>query len=145
MKTLKTLISTLALAIASSAAIANNTPVGLWKTLADDGATPKSLVRVIDNGGSFSGRIEKLFDPAQQSAKCDTCPGARKGQPMQGLVLFENARADGADTWSGGEIIDPNTGKVFKLRLKAIDGGSKLEMRGSVGPLHRTQTWVRVE
>jgi uncharacterized protein (DUF2147 family) len=142
---MKTLIATLCLAAAGSGALANNTPVGLWKTLADDGATPKSLVRVTDNAGTLSGRIEKLFDPAQQNAICDNCPGARKGQPMQGLVLFDNAHADGTDTWSGGEIVDPNNGKVFKLRLKAIAGGSKLEVRGSLGPLHRTQTWVRVE
>ena len=142
---MKTLISILALAAASGTALAQNTPVGLWKTLADDGTSPKSLVRVSENGGSLSGRIEKLFDPAQQDAKCDKCTGVRKDQPLKGLTLFDNTRADGADAWSGGEILDPATGKVFKLRLKAIDGGSKLEMRGYAGPLYRTQTWQRVE
>jgi uncharacterized protein (DUF2147 family) len=36
---------------------------------------------------------------------------------------------------------------VYKVRLKPIDGGSKLEVRGFVGVpmLGRTQTWIRVE
>jgi alkylation response protein AidB-like acyl-CoA dehydrogenase len=31
------------------------------------------------------------------------------------------------------------------LRLKPVDGGKKLEMRGYIGPFYRTQVWLRVE
>ena len=30
------------------------------------------------------------------------------------------------------------------MRLTPIGGGKKLEVRGSIGPFGRTQTWVRV-
>ncbi len=45
------------------------------------------------------------------------------------------------------KLLDPNNGKVYKVRLKPLDGGKKLEVRGYIGaPLFgRTQTWVRVE
>ena len=47
----------------------------------------------------------------------------------------------------GGEILDPNNGKVYKVRLKPADGGKKLDVRGYIGAplLGRTQTWIRVE
>ena len=49
--------------------------------------------------------------------------------------------------WDGGTILDPNNGKVYKVRLTPTDGGRQLEVRGYMGLplLGRTQTWVRVE
>ena len=51
----------------------------------------------------------------------------------------------GAEWWEGGTILDPNNGKTYKARLKLIDDGKKLEVRGFVGAplLGRTQTWIR--
>jgi hypothetical protein len=43
----------------------------------------------------------------------------------------------------GGKILDPENGKTYTLRLTPIDGGKKLEVRGSIGPFGRTQTWAR--
>ncbi|MFM8664833.1 MAG: DUF2147 domain-containing protein, partial [Betaproteobacteria bacterium] len=36
---------------------------------------------------------------------------------------------------------------AYKVRIKPIDGGKKLEVRGYIGApmLGRTQTWIRVE
>jgi uncharacterized protein (DUF2147 family) len=132
---------------AGGTAFAQATPVGLWKTIDDDGKTEKSLVRITDNGGVLSGRIEKIFDPKSQDAKCDKCTDARKDQPVVGLTIIRNVKQDAEDkeAWTGGEILDPNNGKTYKTRLKPVEGGKKLEMRGYIGPFYRTQTWVRVE
>ena len=54
-------------------------------------------------------------------------------------------KGEGDGTWGGGEILDPNNGKTYRTRLKPIEGGKKLEMRGYIGPFYRTQTWIRVE
>ena len=135
------------LTFAAGAAFAQGTPVGLWKTIDDDGKTEKSLVRIAENGGVLSGRIEKVFDPNNQGAKCEKCTDARKDQPVVGLTIIRNVKQDAEDkdVWTGGDILDPNNGKVYKTRLKPIEGGKKLEMRGYIGPFYRTQTWVRVE
>lgn len=138
----------LCLTLAAGSALAQGTPVGLWKTIDDDGKTEKSLVRITDaGGGTLNGKIEKVFDPKSQDSKCDKCTDARKGQPVVGLVILRNAKqdADDKEIWTGGDILDPNNGKVYKTRLKPIEGGKKLEMRGYIGPFYRTQTWVRVE
>ena len=129
-------------------AFAQSTPVGLWKTIDDDGKTAKSLVRISEQGGTLVGSIDKLLDPKDPAdAKCDKCKGDRKDQPVVGLQIIRGVKADGNGVWSGGEILDPKDGETYRTRLKPVDGGKKLEVRGYIGaPLFgRTQTWVRVE
>ena len=129
-------------------ALAQSTPVGLWKTIDDDGKTAKSLVRISEQAGTLTGSIDKLLDPkSAPDAKCDKCTDDRKGQPMAGLQIIRGVKAESEGQWGGGEILDPASGKTYKTRLKPIDGGQRLEVRGYVGaPLFgRTQTWVRVE
>ncbi|MCW5667059.1 MAG: DUF2147 domain-containing protein [Piscinibacter sp.] len=130
-----------------AAAWAQATPVGLWKTIDDETKKEKSLVRIVDGGGVLSGKIEKIIDPAKQNDVCEKCSDERKNQPIVGLTIIRNAKASGEDaaTWTGGDILDPNNGKVYKLRLKPLDGGKELEVRGYIGPFYRNQTWIRVE
>lgn len=128
------------------AACAQATPVGLWKTIDDETKAEKSLVRIADGGGVLSGRIEKLLDPARADAVCDKCSDDRKDKPLVGLEIIRDAKAgEDATVWTGGEILDPNNGKTYKLRLKLLDGGKALEVRGYLGPFYRNQTWIRVE
>lgn len=142
---MKRILSTLAL-LGATAAFAQASPAGLWKTIDDDGKTEKSLVRISESGGVVSGKIEKIFDPAKQNAVCEQCADERKGQPMVGMQILRNLRqGEDKGVWEDGEILDPNNGKTYRTRLKPIDGGKKLEMRGYIGPFYRTQTWIRVE
>jgi uncharacterized protein (DUF2147 family) len=135
-------------ALISAAVQAQMTPVGLWKTIDDDTRQEKSLVRIKESAGVFSGVIEKLLDPAtRQDAVCEKCTDERKDKPLLGLTILRNLRphADDKAVWDGGDIVDPNNGKVYRTRLKTVDGGKKLEMRGYIGPFYRTQVWLRVE
>lgn len=146
---MKKMIAAAALTFVSTLALAQTSPVGLWKTIDDDGKTEKSLVRITEAGGVLTGTIEKVFDPAKQDAKCDKCSDDRKDKLVLGMAIIRNVKQDADDKaqWSGGEILDPNNGKLYKARLKPVDSGKKLEMRGYVGmPMFgRTQTWLRVE
>ena len=143
----KTLAATL-LALAAGTALAQAIPVGLWKTIDDETKTEKSYVRITEAGGVLTGKIEKLVDPAKQDSKCEKCTDERKDKPVLGMTIIRNAKADAAKAvWEGGEILDPNDGKVYKLRLTPADSGKKLDVRGFIGfaLLGRTQTWIRVE
>jgi uncharacterized protein (DUF2147 family) len=129
-------------------AFAQATPVGLWKTIDDDGKTAKSQVRISEQGGLLVGSIDKLLDPSSPAdAKCDKCTDDRKDKPVVGLQIIRGVKAEGDGVWGGGEILDPNNGKTYKTRLTPVDGGKRLEVRGYIGaPLFgRTQSWVRVE
>ncbi|HMN74664.1 MAG TPA: DUF2147 domain-containing protein [Burkholderiaceae bacterium] len=145
---MKSILAALLLAAASATVFAQATPVGLWKTIDDETKQEKSLVRITDNGGVLTGRIEKLANPDKQDATCDKCTDARKDQKVLGMTIIEGVKkAAGEDYWDGGTILDPNNGKVYKVRLTPAEGGKKLDVRGYVGAplLGRTQTWIRVE
>ena len=145
---LKTVIATMAFVVATGAFAQAASPVGLWKTIDDDTKKEKSLVRISESGGVLSGKIEKVLDPkAKPDEVCDKCSDERKDKPMVGLTIIRNTKqsTDDPTLWTGGDITDPNNGKVYKLRLKPADGGKTLEVRGYIGPFYRNQTWIRVE
>jgi uncharacterized protein (DUF2147 family) len=133
--------------VAHTAVFAQATPVGLWKTIDDETKKEKSLVRITDGGGVLTGKIEKVLDQAKEGDVCDKCTDERKGKPIVGLTIIRNAKHEGddKDLWTGGDIIDPNNGKTYKLRLRPRDGGKTLEVRGYIGPFYRNQTWIRAE
>ena len=145
---MKTLLASLLLYAAAGSALAQNTPAGLWKTIDDETKVEKSLVRIIEAGGVLIGKVEKILGD-KADAKCTECTDARKDQPVQGMTILRDIKQDPDDKalWIGGDILDPNNGKVYRVRLKPVDGGKKLEVRGYIGTpmLGRTQTWLRVE
>lgn len=131
----------------ASAAMAQMTPVGRWHTIDDKTGEVKSEILITDNAGVLTGRIEKLLrKDADQKAVCKECSDDRKDKPMLGLEIVRGAKkADGKDVWEDGKILDPENGKNYTLRLTPIEGGKKLEVRGSVFGIGRTQTWVRTQ
>ncbi|MCG2591214.1 DUF2147 domain-containing protein [Ramlibacter sp. XY19] len=133
--------------LAAGAAFAQSTPVGLWRNIDDKTGEAKAEIRIVDNGGALSGRIEKrLIKDAKPDAVCEECKDERKGKPIVGLEIIRGARkAEGKEQWEGGKILDPENGREYGLRLTPVDGGQKLDVRGSFGPFWRTQTWVRVQ
>ncbi len=135
------------LSAVSMAAMAQMTPVGVWKTISDKDGSATSEVRIVDNGGVISGKIEKRLDPkAKPDDKCTECKDDRKDKLILGLEIIRGAKkVDGKDVWESGKILDPANGKEYTLRLTPIEGGKKLEVRGSVFGIGRTQTWIRAQ
>ena len=139
--------SLIAMMLAIPAAMAQTaSPAGTWKTIDDKTGQPKSLVRITEEGGVLTGKIEKLYRPADQdqNPKCTACEGARKDQPLIGMTILSGLKKDGNE-YTGGEIMDPSKGKTYKSKATLKDNGSKLEVRGYIGaPMFgRSQTWVR--
>jgi len=149
--TKKNLAVALLLAGAALGAAAQATsPVGLWRTIDDNTKKDKSLVRIVEANGVYTGKVEKIVDPdSPKDATCKECSDDRKDKPVVGMTIIRNvkASADDKDVFEGGDILDPNNGKVYRVKLKLIDNGSKLDVRGYIGTpiLGRTQTWVRAE
>lgn len=137
-----------AAALASFGAAAQQSPVGVWKTIDDATGKPKALIRITDNKGELRGKIEKLFrEPGEDpNPKCEKCEGALKDQPVLGMTILAGMKQDG-DEYNGGQILDPANGKVYRSKMSLADGGKKLNVRGYIGvpAFGRTQTWVREE
>ena len=146
MKTLSLFLAASAFAVSAFAQDAS--PVGVWKTIDDQSGKPRSLVRITEQGGELRGSIVKLFrEPGEeQNPKCEKCEGALRDQPIVGMTILTGMKKDG-DQYSGGQILDPSSGKVYKSKMSVTEGGKKLDVRGYIGVpmLGRTQTWVRDE
>jgi uncharacterized protein (DUF2147 family) len=148
---MRTLIKLSLLAAVLAAPLAwaqEGSPVGLWKTIDDTTGKPGALIRITENQGELTGKIEKLFRSADEEAnpKCVACTDARKNQPILGMTIVSGLKKNG-DEYGGGEILDPKNGKVYKSKLMVRDGGKKVEVRGFIGvPMFgRSQVWLRQE
>jgi len=122
-------------------------PIGLWRTIDDHTGKPRALVRLFEKDGRIFGRIEKgLALEAETEGVCNQCTDERRGQPKIGLIIIRNMQRDG-DVWTGGDILDPDNGKVYRCRLRVVDDNRSLEVRGFIGfaLLGRTQMWERVD
>ncbi|MBB1604459.1 DUF2147 domain-containing protein [Variovorax sp. UMC13] len=140
----KTLATLLFGAIAASA-MAQSTPVGLWRNVDDKTGEAKGEIRIVEANGALLGRLERsLKKDTKPDATCDECPDDRKGKPIAGLEIIRGGKkAEGKEVWEGGKILDPENGKEYRASFTPIDGGQKLEVRGYIGPFWRTQTWNR--
>jgi uncharacterized protein (DUF2147 family) len=123
-----------------------SSPIGLWRTVDDITGKVKSEVAIWEERGKLYGRIQKLVnpDPANPNPRCEDCTGEQKGKPVVGLRILWDLKKD-RDGWSGGTILDPESGKTYKCLLSLQEGGTKLKVRGFMGIslLGRTQYWLR--
>jgi uncharacterized protein (DUF2147 family) len=129
-------------------AYVNTSPVGLWRTLDDHTGKPRGLVRIMEINGEYQGRVEKSFPKPGEppNPTCEKCEGTRRNQPIIGMIILWGLTKQG-DDYQGGEILDPETGKIYGAKIKLQDGGKNLDVRGFIGfsLLGRSQTWVREE
>jgi uncharacterized protein (DUF2147 family) len=133
-------------------ALAQNTPVGLWRTIDDRTGEVRSHVEIIQQrDGTYVGFIRHIANPERRGASCDECPAEwGQNQPVLGLQIIRNVRQRGGE-FRDGQILDPEEGKIYGVRLRPVDGGRRLEVRGFIRvplmgtALGRTQTWERIE
>ena len=139
-------IAFVALPVAWAQAPGGSTPVGLWRSIDDKTGQPKAEIRIKANdAGVLSGVVEKALVPSNEPL-CTECPDDRKDKPKLGQEIIRGAaKAGDKPGWEGGTIIDPDNGRIYKLRLTPADAGNKLEVRGAFGPFWRTQTWTRIQ
>jgi|SRR5581483_4151629 len=117
---------------------------GLWRTVDDKSHQPRGVVRIYQEHGQFFGKIVSSFDPREAHEVCRRCSGALHNKPIIGLVILRDMRQNGNE-FSGGTIIDPESGETYRCKMTLEDAGKKLSVRGYVGValFGRTQVWTR--
>jgi uncharacterized protein (DUF2147 family) len=138
-----TLLALPLLAMSMSAMAADAT--GRWKTIDDKTGKVKSIVEISKAAnGTYSGKVvEVLYSERGPNPVCDKCSGSNKNKPVKGMTILWNLKADGANEWSGGTILDPANGKTYKSKAELQAGGGKLDVSGCIAFICRAQTWVR--
>jgi uncharacterized protein (DUF2147 family) len=144
---MKSIFSALLLTAVTLPAFAQMSPVGLWRNVDDKTGEAKAEVRITDTPNGLVGKLEKrLSKDAKPEDVCKECSDDRKGQPMLGLEIIRGGKkVEGKDVWEDGKIMDPENGRNYNLKMTPIEGGKRLEVRGSIGPFGRTQTWTRIQ
>jgi uncharacterized protein (DUF2147 family) len=120
------------------------TPVGHWRTVDDKTGKPRSIVAIYEQNGRLFGRIESSLNPQNAGRRCDRCKDDRKDKPIVGMVIVRGLAKDG-DEYNGGDILDPDNGVVYRCKVRLMEGGGKLSVRGYVGIslFGRSQVWSR--
>jgi uncharacterized protein (DUF2147 family) len=138
-------ISLVLMSLASSLVLAQGSDsiVGIWKTFDDDTNAPAAIVQIGEKNGVFSGVVTKLLDPSAPLT-CEKCTDSRKGKSVVGMEILSGLKKTG-DNYSGGQILDPDDGEIYRAEMKLKDLGAKLDLRAYIGIplLGRTQTWIR--
>jgi len=120
--------------------------VGQWQTVDDKTGAPRALIEITqDASGVLSGKVIKGLIPGEPAdRRCTACTDARKDQVIIGMTVLSGMRKEG-DGWEGGQILDPDNGKVYRCKMHLEKGGSVLVVRGFIGVslLGRSQTWIR--
>lgn len=135
------------LLVAATAWAASDTPVGTWRQIDDVTGKPKSVIQITEDHGHLQAKVlQVLFSDDGPHPLCKKCSGARKNQPIEGMVIMWGVSKDG-DVWDGGKILDPKNGKIYSVKLSMADGGQKLDVHGYIGfsLLGRSQIWERMQ
>ena len=119
-------------------------PVGVWR-IVDETGDPKALIVISERDGQYVGTLVRSLGRRDAlERRCDGCTDDRRGKKLQDMEIIRGLRKDG-DEYTGGKILDPDSGSEYGCKIRVVDGGKKLEVRGYFGIslLGRTQTWIR--
>lgn len=124
--------------IAASAGDAIN---GTWLT-----ADGTSKVQISNANGVVEGHIVWLKDPGGADGKpkvdAHNPDASLRSRPIMGLAVLTGFHYAGNNTWEGGTVYTPSTGKSYPCKLTlAPDGSLKLTVGGGV--FGRTLTWTK--
>ena len=131
--------------LTTSLSINSQTIFGKWHSTNDDTGEVDSVVEIYKKDGKAFAKIIEIKDPERQKAVCTECKGRNKNKPILGLEILTGLEKDD-DEWSGGKILDPRNGKVYKCFIK-LEGADKLKIRGYIGfsLIGKTKYWKRAK
>jgi uncharacterized protein (DUF2147 family) len=131
---------------------------GFWISVDDKTSKATAGWEIYQQGGKLYGKILSIAD-FPQDERARACKESYQGFPIAGKVnemrvvgtpwIFALSM-DRAGQWSGGNVVDPNDGKMYKCKITFRQADSRrypqdtLEMRGEIGlGIGRSQFWRR--
>ncbi len=118
---------------------------GKWKSIDATTGETEAIISIYKENDMAYAKIIDILNPADKEKICIYCKGNRKNKPILGMIILDGLKENG-DEWSGGKIVDPKNGNVYKCYIKLKDN-TTLKLRGYIGIslFGRTEYWKRVE
>ncbi|WP_223446116.1 DUF2147 domain-containing protein [Polaribacter litorisediminis] len=131
--------------VSMSVSINAQTIFGKWHSKNDTTGEVDSVIEVYEKEGKAFAKIIEIKNPDRKTAVCDLCEGKNKNAPILGLNILTGLEKDDNE-WSGGEILDPRNGKIYKCYIELVKP-NKLKLRGYIGValFGKTAYWERAE
>lgn len=131
-----------------AAEAADQTAAGVWEQVNEKTGQAQSTITISKSGPAYVGTITSIYPQAGKPADpvCSKCEGASKNRPIKGLQIINDMQQQGND-YSGGTILDPESGSVYNATMQLSPDGKHLTVRGYVGipTFGRSQTWNRLK
>ncbi|WP_252053659.1 DUF2147 domain-containing protein [Acinetobacter silvestris] len=123
---------------------------GVWRYIDDQTGENKGQVRIEQStDGTYIGKVHKITPRQGYTPKeiCTNCPAPFTNKPILGMQVISGLKTQDQTNYTDGRILDPVSGKIYRLKGRISPNGKKLFFRGYMGvsALGRSQTWIRIE
>ena len=156
----KIMLLSLGLIIAAVCFAQTDPAVGFWLSVDENSGNVTAGWQIYIENGELRGRILSLPNEPK-GVRATNCNASYRGFPLSGAVnqmevagppwIFGLTRRAAGD-WRGGNIIDPNDGRMYSCRVMFHPAGTRsgnrnftvdtLEVRGEIGlGIGRSQFW----
>lgn len=144
------------LSVTAKPAKSHDPILGDWQTFDDKTNAKRTIIRMYHNkkNNTYYGQIIKRFKniPGMtQSDTCVNCPKPFTKKPIKGMVVLWNLKKQpnasrGATVYTGGHAIDPESGKMYRVKARVSKSGKTLVGIGYIDGLSvfsRKQRWIK--
>src|SRR5690606_32258805 len=108
---------------------ANMTPVGEWLTFDDFTHEKRGVIELWLKDNQLYGSVKKIWYRPGDAKYCVKCPGRFKNKKLQGLTIIWGLKQDENGEWVGGQVLDPERGQIFNMKMRIASTGDKLFVR----------------
>jgi uncharacterized protein (DUF2147 family) len=117
---------------------------GPWVTTNGNGVK-NSVVTITEKNGVYTGKVTTIYNVPGNIANCTECKGVNKNKPILNMQIINDLKQD-SNEYDDGTILDPKTGKVYKLKITQGDNTDTIKLRGYIGfpLLGKTRIWTRL-
>jgi uncharacterized protein (DUF2147 family) len=135
---MKAILKSLLLFVSTTALFAQSSPadriLGTW-------STPKqeSTIQIVKCGDAFCGSIQSMKTPANDEHNSDP---TLRSRPLVGAQIMTGFQYAGSNTWNGGALYAPRSGKNVSPDL-VLTTPDSLDIKVKMGLMSKTVTWKR--
>lgn len=112
----------------------------------------RNQVQIFKQGDKYYGRLVWMLepnDPVTKRPKTDiqNSDVSLRNRPLMNMIMMSDLVYKGNNTWTGGQVYNPEDGKTYSCDLTLRDPNS-LDIHGyvmGISLLGRTKTWTRVK